>query len=90
VSDAKRQKDFLEKIVQIPFTIPEQDLRDIACYVGMLIIGRHLDSQHWTQLLSARRSFYTCAGKIEDEIRGWPGKNKALLDGKLILQRYLT
>jgi predicted KAP-like P-loop ATPase len=83
VSDPKRQKDFLEKIVQIPFTIPEQDLRDIACYVGMLIIGRHLESKHWPQLLSARRGFYTCAGKIEDEIRGWPGKNKALLDGKL-------
>jgi predicted KAP-like P-loop ATPase len=83
VTDPKRQKDFLEKIVQIPFTIPEQDLRDIACYVGMLIIGRHLESQHWPQLLSARRSFYTCTGKIEDEIRSWPGKNKALLDGKL-------
>jgi hypothetical protein len=83
VTDTRRQKDFLEKIVQIPFTIPEQDLRDIACYVGMLIIGRHLGAEHWPQLLSARRGFHTCAGKVEDEIRGWPGKNKALLGGKL-------
>ena len=83
VSDSKRQKDFLEKIVQIPFTIPEQDLRDIACYIGMLIIGRHLEASYWPQLLAARRSFYTCAGKIEDEIRGWPGKNTALLGAKL-------
>ena len=49
------------------FTIPEQDLRDIACYVGMLIIGRHLDEKHWPDLLTARRGFYTCPGKIEDE-----------------------
>jgi predicted KAP-like P-loop ATPase len=70
VADTQRQKDFLEKIVQIPFTIPEQDLRDIVCYVGMLIIGRHLDEKHWPTLLSARRGFYTFAGKIEDEITG--------------------
>src|SRR5262249_33645202 len=62
---------------------PEQDLRDIACYVGMLIIGRHLDAQHWPGLLAARRGFYHCTGKIEDEIIGWPAKNKALIDSKL-------
>lgn len=83
VADTKRQKDFLEKIVQIPFTIPEQDLRDIACYVGMLIIGRHLEKRHWPQLLTSRRSFYTSTGKIEETIRDWPNKNPAILDGKL-------
>jgi len=83
VADTKRQKDFLEKIVQIPFTIPEQDLRDIACYVGMLIIGRHLDQKHWPNLLGARRAFHTCEGKIEDEICGWPNKNKAIIDNRL-------
>jgi hypothetical protein len=49
----------------------------------MLIIGRHLDEQHWPTLLSARRGFYTCAGKIEDEIIRWPVKNKALINSKL-------
>jgi hypothetical protein len=49
----------------------------------MLIIGRHLGEKHWPELLSARRGFYACAGKIEDEIRAWPGKHKALIDGKL-------
>lgn len=83
VADTKRQKDFLEKIVQIPFTIPEQDLRDIACYVGMLIIGRHLETQHWPKLLGARRGFHTCKGKIEDEICGWPGQNKAIIDTRI-------
>lgn len=83
VADSKRQKDFLEKIVQIPFTIPEQDLRDIACYVGMLVIGRNLDRGHWPKLLGARRGFYTCKGSIEDEICGWPENNKALIDSKL-------
>ena len=29
-------RDYLEKIVQIPFRIPEQRMQDIACYVGML------------------------------------------------------
>lgn len=83
VNEQQRQKDFLEKIVQIPFTIPQQDLRDIACYVGMLIIGRNLDQQHWPTLLSARRGFYTCKGSIEEEICGWPEQNKALIDSKL-------
>lgn len=83
VNEQQRQKDFLEKIVQIPFTIPQQDLRDIACYVGMLIIGRNLDQEHWPTLLSARRGFYTCKGSIEEEICGWPEQNKALIDSKL-------
>ncbi|MBX3420603.1 MAG: hypothetical protein KF752_03500 [Pirellulaceae bacterium] len=83
VSEQQRQKDFLEKIVQIPFTIPQQDLRDIACYVGMLIIGRNLNQEHWPTLLSARRGFYTCKGSIEEEICSWPEKNKALIDSKL-------
>ncbi|MEZ6097677.1 MAG: P-loop NTPase fold protein [Pirellulaceae bacterium] len=83
VNELQRQKDFLEKIVQIPFTIPQQDLRDIACYVGMLIIGRNLDQAHWPILLSARRGFYTCTGSIEEEICRWPEQNKALIDSKL-------
>ncbi len=57
VTDLRRQKDFIEKIVQIPFSIPAQDLRDIGCYVGMLIIGRHLNAAGWKSLSEARSNF---------------------------------
>ena len=83
VADGQRQKDFLEKIVQIPFVIPEQDLRDIACYVGMLVIGRHLRSEKgWEDLAVARTRSLTAEGRIEDAFLRWPGENGIHFDGK--------
>ena len=78
VEDERRQKDYLEKIVQIPFNIPEQDLKDIACYVGMLIIGRHMDEAGWNDLVSARPRFYESEDGLEQSLRRWPGDNRAL------------
>lgn len=78
VTDLKRQKDYLEKIVQIPFNIPEQDLKDIACYVGMLVIGRHLDATNWHRLVEARPTFYYAAGGAEEAFYKWPPDNRAL------------
>lgn len=77
VAEAKRQQDFLEKIVQIPFNIPEQDLKDIACYVGMLVIGRHLPDEHWPRLIQERPAFYKAAS-VEKAICQWPGNNRAV------------
>ncbi len=76
VTDTKKQKDYLEKIIQIPFSIPEQSLRDIACYIGMLIIGRHLDEKGWEELVKARHNFYRCEGEIAEAFRSWPKENQ--------------
>jgi hypothetical protein len=83
VADGQRQKDFLEKIVQVPFTIPEQDLKDIACYVGMLVIGRHLRGEGgWEELERARPAFLTAEGRVEDAFLRWPLENGILFDGR--------
>ena len=57
VTDEPRQKakDYIEKIVQIPFSIPEQRMTDVTCYIGMLIIGRHLADEGWTELIKDLR-----------------------------------
>lgn len=78
-SDKKRQKDYLEKIVQIPFSIPAQDLRDIACYVGMLIVGRHVNDQAQKQLTDARKRFYD-AEDVSGEFQSWVTENKIAFD----------
>lgn len=83
VAEGQRQKDFLEKIVQVPFTIPEQDLKDIACYVGLLVIGRHLPGENaWEELERARPKLLTAEGRIEDAVLRWPAENGILFDGR--------
>lgn len=78
--DERRRRDYLEKIVQIPFQIPEQGLKDITCYVGMLVIGRHLDAAGWQQLIAARPGFLASKGpELVDAIRRWPGENRPLI-----------
>jgi hypothetical protein len=81
VSDLKRQKDFLEKIVQIPFSIPAQDLRDIGCYVGMLIIGRHLNEEGWKSLSAARAAFQQQNGPAVGVFLKWVADHPGMLGG---------
>lgn len=82
--DERRRKDYLEKIIQIPFQIPEQALEDITCYVGMLIIGRHLNEEGWKELVAARPGLLARKGKdLSQAIRGWPAANRALFGEKL-------
>ena len=78
-NDLKRQKDYLEKIVQIPFSIPSQDIRDIGCYVGMLIVGRHLNEQGWAKLAEVRPRFYNPEGSLVDVFCKWVTDNHMLL-----------
>ncbi len=75
VGDLKRQKDYLEKIVQIPFSIPAQDLRDIGCYVGMLIVGRHLNEQAWAVLAEQRQIFYNPQDSLALTFTSWVEEN---------------
>jgi len=48
--------DYLEKIIQLPFRIPEQRLDDIECYVSMLFLKRELNPDGWSTLLHDRAS----------------------------------
>jgi len=75
VADKQRRKDYLEKIVQIPFSIPQQSVDDITCYVGMLIIGRHISSPAWEHLSAERSSFYDASLKMCDALCRWPERN---------------
>lgn len=81
VADSMRRRDFLEKIIQIPFSIPEQDLKDIACYVGILVIGRFLDAGGFQTLANDRARFYESAD-ITKGFLAWPEGHRALFTGK--------
>jgi hypothetical protein len=78
VADDNRRRDFLEKIVQIPFVIPEQKIDDVVCYVGMLILAGYMQEASWGELALARSGFLNCADGIEKAIGDWPGQNTAL------------
>jgi len=78
VQEQARRRDFLEKIVQIPFVIPEQKIDDIVCYVGMLILANQVNDASWHELVRARTAFLGCADGIEKAIRAWPNENRAL------------
>lgn len=80
IADPKRQKEYLEKIVQIPFHIPEQDLGDIACYVGMLVIGRHLKEPGRETLAGSRTSLYSGDGTVVDPFYSWPLNHRGLFE----------
>jgi hypothetical protein len=54
--EGKFAEDYLEKIIQLPFRIPEQRIEDIRCYVAMLFLKRELDENGWQSLLVDRAS----------------------------------
>ncbi|GEM_PF-2012443 len=72
-------RDYLEKIVQLPFSIPEQRRRDVEGYVAMLVLRGYTTAGGWKALLAARREILdagsdTCAAFTE-----WIGKSAAML-----------
>jgi hypothetical protein len=78
VIEDNRKRDFLEKIIQIPFVIPEQKIDDVVCYVGMLILAGYMQEDSWNELIKSRAAFLTNAEGIEKALRAWPGQNRAL------------
>lgn len=80
VSDSRRTKDYLEKIVQLPFNIPIQNPQDIACYVGMLIVGRYIHSNDgWNTFISQRPAIYQACTKLNETLLEWVKNNGAHL-----------
>lgn len=78
VTEDNRKRDFLEKIIQLPFVIPEQKIDDVVCYVGMLILADYLPEASWDELMKSRTVFLTSTDGIEKALRAWPSQNRAL------------
>jgi GTPase SAR1 family protein len=78
VTEDNRKRDFLEKIIQIPFVIPEQKIDDVVCYVGLLILAGYMQQGSWTELMKSRAAFLTSTDGIEKTLRAWPAQNRAL------------
>lgn len=72
-------RDYLEKIVQLPFSIPEQRSRDVAAYVGMLVLRGYLTKEGWPILLNARRTLLLQATDMCTSLTDWIGVNTAAL-----------
>lgn len=79
IDDPKTRRDYLEKIVQMPFTIPAQRLPDIACYVGMLILGRRATEESWGSLVEQRAAFCTATDPLAT-FAAWATDNRLALD----------
>jgi predicted KAP-like P-loop ATPase len=73
---AEFARDYLEKIVQIPFRIPEQGMDDIACYIGMLLLGLHLTDEGRSQLVRDRAELLPSAAEEDDPFTRWTLKHK--------------
>lgn len=63
--------DYIEKIVQIPFRIPEQTLPNIACYVGMLVLHKELTVEAWEALIASRKSIVAHADGVHAALSVW-------------------
>jgi len=83
VEDVRRQRDYLEKIIQIPFAIPEQTLDDITCFVGMLILSQHILPDHLPKLVVARPSLYGGEEQRAATFCDWARNNSGLFQGEL-------
>ncbi len=80
VTETQRKRDYLEKIIQVPFNIPEQTLADIACYVGMLILGGYLISEGgWATLAQARMALVS-SGDPTGDLISWVQDHRDLFD----------
>lgn len=91
VADPRRTKDYLEKIVQLPFNIPVQNSQDIACYVGMLIIGRHLQSNDgWNAFIGQRPKLYEAGLELRKILVAWvTGNGEYLTVDRNVIEREL-
>ena len=69
--------DYLEKIVQLPFRIPEQQEADIACYVALLAVQRCIAPDGWRELI-AERVRLRAEGSFRDALIDWIRRHEVL------------
>ena len=63
--------DYIEKIVQVPFRIPEQTLPNIACYVGMLVLQNELTDEAWLSLVESRKLIVSHSNGVDAGFFDW-------------------
>jgi len=82
-------KDYLEKIIQIPFRIPQQRPEDVTYYVGMLVLGLHVSTEGWKALLANRDAFRARSEQLGDALREWTGEHSGYFadGGKTVLEQ---
>lgn len=68
-----------EKIVQLPFSIPEQRARDVAGYVGMLSLHAHVTTDGWSTLISKRRDLLQQEGDVCSVLTHWIEQSVSLI-----------
>lgn len=81
-------EEYLEKIVQLPFRIPEQGLNDIACYVALLVLRRQLSPAGWEQLLKDREKLVEQSSELYGSVEQWiTGRKDDFINGKAVALR---
>jgi len=85
-ADQKRKRDYLEKIVQIPFNIPQQQPQDIGAYIALLLLCK--DAQDELRIEIAReRIGLVSAQDLTSHCKSWTESNKSRLgDGFVATQ----
>lgn len=78
LTDERSRRDYLEKIIQIPFSIPQQSSEDIGAYVAMLLICRAPTDEVVTSVI-AERSKLVGSSNLLSDCETWIEANKALL-----------
>ena len=72
-------RDYLEKIVQLPFSIPEQGRRDVEGYVAMLVLRGYTKPDGWRALLAARQDILAKGPDVCASFTEWIGRHPSLL-----------
>ena len=76
--DSRARRDYLEKIIQVPFNIPQQRLEDIGAYVAMLLMCRDQGSELISSVTSERSKLLQSEALLA-ECEKLVESNKALL-----------
>lgn len=74
--DEQARRDYLEKIIQIPFNIPQQQNADIGAYMALLLLSREVSDEVRTDIASQRGTLVSSSNIVGDCI-SWLDGNKA-------------
>lgn len=78
MADDRSRRDYLEKIIQVPFNIPQQSSEDIGAYVAMLLICRAPTPEIIASVVAERAKLVESANLLSD-CQTWLEANRALL-----------
>lgn len=77
-ADQKRKRDYLEKIVQIPFNIPQQQPQDISAYIALLLLCKDANEELRKEIATERVGIVSAAD-LPGHCRTWAETNRSRL-----------